>query len=531
MSNDQNLKKFLDFLENNYRDSIKAVYVVGMDDGSVLSDIDLVVILKNKSLSVEKHIKSSGIDAIDVRYVFGEDEAPEKLPYLLSAEIKCVYGNPMKIELLEEKYKLAKLASLFFTSFLRNFYRLNTDSKIDVEKALKSLNDFAYIIPWMKNPPQHIVGFADEIKSARLAFPKVNNDEIKSMLVKAIDYSWEIIELLNVRLKEEFEEKYPKNIFLGTNPTIFVPATAQKCRELSEKRLKGFWRLKILYLPLGFQFIFTEDDKINKIFKNTQKSTQGIKDLASRLVKKIFALCLYFWFYNVDIFNYFSALEAYSTKKALTTYATGTNLLDSEKEAFKLAGLKYDAMILDLGCGAGRTTRALFEFGYKTIQAVDFEKCLIDAAKKADPGHSLSYKILAAEKILEMFPKKYFDAVFFSYNGMDCLYPFSNRQRVIESIYEVLKPRGYFIFSSHNLLCVSRQNLKTIAKNLINVILSRKYLVVDQSFGKILTYFSTPRSMEKEMRRYGFELVKIVPNVITLFPFRDPFPYYVFKRI
>ncbi|HLL23376.1 MAG TPA: class I SAM-dependent methyltransferase, partial [Kofleriaceae bacterium] len=50
------------------------------------------------------------------------------------------------------------------------------------------------------------------------------------------------------------------------------------------------------------------------------------------------------------------------------------------------------------------------------------------------------------------FPDASFDAVLFSFNGLDCVYPSRERQRVLREVHRVLKPGGMFYYSGHNLI-------------------------------------------------------------------------------
>ena len=78
---------------------------------------------------------------------------------------------------------------------------------------------------------------------------------------------------------------------------------------------------------------------------------------------------------------------------------------------------KPPGIILDLGCGAGRTTYALAERGF-IVEAIDYSEAMIERAKKkhANLSADIHFKVMNA-KHLE-YGDNYFNYVFFSFNGI-----------------------------------------------------------------------------------------------------------------
>ncbi len=74
--------------------------------------------------------------------------------------------------------------------------------------------------------------------------------------------------------------------------------------------------------------------------------------------------------------------------------------------------------ILDLGCGVGRTTKPLYDLGYNVI-GVEIIKEMIDLAKKKYPN--IDFRVGDACNL--KFKDAEFDIVFFSFNGMDYIFP------------------------------------------------------------------------------------------------------------
>lgn len=105
------------------------------------------------------------------------------------------------------------------------------------------------------------------------------------------------------------------------------------------------------------------------------------------------------------------------------------------------------ARVLDLGCGAGRTTGGLTEIGYDVV-AIDLSDVLLQEARTRFP--TLDFRHMDATRL--EFEAGTFDAVFFSYNGIDEIYPVEGRIRCFTEVFRVLRPGGAFSLSSHNLI-------------------------------------------------------------------------------
>src|SRR5688572_21167551 len=77
------------------------------------------------------------------------------------------------------------------------------------------------------------------------------------------------------------------------------------------------------------------------------------------------------------------ALEAYSHGEAVRGYSRAVGrvgLWKCERSIFR-RHLPADGRILDLGCGAGRTTFGLYDEGYRNLLGVDFSPGMIRQAR------------------------------------------------------------------------------------------------------------------------------------------------------
>jgi len=125
---------------------------------------------------------------------------------------------------------------------------------------------------------------------------------------------------------------------------------------------------------------------------------------------------------------------------------------------------KPPAKILDLGCGNGRTTIPLFRRGYR-MTGVDLSPEIIATARRHEPR----VEFLAGNACALEFPDQSFDAVLFSWNGLDCIPTVTDRRRALREIFRVTKPGGRFIFSSHNALGVWSRLIRPIGLTLIGL--------------------------------------------------------------
>ncbi len=101
--------------------------------------------------------------------------------------------------------------------------------------------------------------------------------------------------------------------------------------------------------------------------------------------------------------------------------------------------------VLDIGVGAGRTTRFLLPRAGRYVGG-DYSAEMIEAARKRLPEADLS--VFDASD-LSAYADGEFDTVIFSFNGLDSL---SNESRLkaLAEMHRVLRPGGWLAFSSHN---------------------------------------------------------------------------------
>ena len=133
---------------------------------------------------------------------------------------------------------------------------------------------------------------------------------------------------------------------------------------------------------------------------------------------------------------------------AYRSFAENFGLFPCELQVFE-AIVSRSHKILDLGCGTGRTSFALFEQGYENLQACDISSHMIQIAKQRAEETNCPVPFQLNDARQMSYENDRFDIVFFSYNGVMTIPSFETRLKVFQEIHRVLKPSGKFIFSCY----------------------------------------------------------------------------------
>jgi len=210
----------------------------------------------------------------------------------------------------------------------------------------------------------------------------------------------------------------------------------------------------------------------------------------------------------------------WESKESIKRYTLEYRLWDSEiRFIFKaVQDLKLkisEIKILDLGCGAGRTTIPLHGMGFD-VTGLDISKNLIDKLNKKNP----KVKAVVGDAKNLNFPKETFHIVIFSHNSLDCLETLKERELVLNEINKVLKKDGYLIFSSHyfNLVATNAISIKNVLSNFKNYIFNRNsgYYLEKMENGQILNfYYTNVAECVKQLRNHGFKLVEYTSFIDT----------------
>ncbi|HVZ10830.1 MAG TPA: class I SAM-dependent methyltransferase [Candidatus Paceibacterota bacterium] len=201
---------------------------------------------------------------------------------------------------------------------------------------------------------------------------------------------------------------------------------------------------------------------------------------------------------NVAIYHRSAAVRAYDKDK----------IFPAEEKLFA-EFLKPGMRILDLGCGAGRTTGYLKNFD-PNVHGADVSAAMIEKAKERFP--EIQFSVMDAAQL--GFADGMFDAIVFSFNGLDYLYPVDRRAAALAEIRRVLKPGGVFIFSSHNsqMLPLSRPRLKDFLFNVFTGRIFMRYRIDHQAYGPLTTYFGSIDRQVRELHAHGFQVLEMTSN-------------------
>src|SRR5262249_15204072 len=147
---------------------------------------------------------------------------------------------------------------------------------------------------------------------------------------------------------------------------------------------------------------------------------------------------------------------AYETAAALAEYDKPGELMQIEKVLFA-EFFNHNDPLLDIGCGAGRTTYRLVEDGVKVVGRDLFGTLLEDGLRVV--GADLSGTLLEAARVkcpgVEFhhadvrhlpFEDESFSQALFSHNGMDQVHPIGDYLIALKEVRRVLIPNGIFIY-------------------------------------------------------------------------------------
>lgn len=227
-------------------------------------------------------------------------------------------------------------------------------------------------------------------------------------------------------------------------------------------------------------------------------------------------------------------VAGYGTEEAVERYSefAREDGLHAAEEAVVDRYFDADAgPVLDVGCGAGRTTAELHDRGFD-VTGVDVSPSMVREAKRQFP----ELDVQQADATDLAFRDDAFEHVLFSYCGVDLVYPESARLAALREIRRVLAPGGTFAFSTHN----SWYNLPAVLDDWSHL---RKYYAADGNLARIgdpykvdgtewgmKIHVTNPRRQRQQLRESGFEPVAFVGKRPWPLKYLERRPYYVARN-
>jgi len=144
--------------------------------------------------------------------------------------------------------------------------------------------------------------------------------------------------------------------------------------------------------------------------------------------------------------------KSFTTEKTVSDYtraAEEIGLWKSEKMMIE----KYfnpESRILDIGCGAGRTTIGFYKLGYHLVEGLDLSEAMIVQARRISKklNYNLTFRVGDAAGL--DYDDETFNTVLFSFNGIMQIPGRENRIKALKEIKRILKAKGYFLFTTHD---------------------------------------------------------------------------------
>ena len=227
-------------------------------------------------------------------------------------------------------------------------------------------------------------------------------------------------------------------------------------------------------------------------------------------------------------------LRTYETGRWASFYATYSDKLQNPEVMIfvKYKEHVWDKRVLDVGCGAGRTTSFLRRFS-EEYTGIDYSKKMVETCKARFPD----LRFLHCDvRDMRAFQDGSFDFALFSHSGLDSI-SHADRLTALKEIYRVLRDDGLFVFSSHNQRChiaISYPKLRfswnlvaqlrKIAdfgrsyvnhwKNSKRQFVSAEYSILnDQALNySLMHYYISQQSQAEQLAAHGFDLLEMFGN-------------------
>jgi len=225
----------------------------------------------------------------------------------------------------------------------------------------------------------------------------------------------------------------------------------------------------------------------------------------------------------------------FSAPEVVDLYAKHPQLEPAER-AIGDKYIKSYMRILDVGVGGGRTTAYLSSIAREYV-GIDYVQQMIDVCRRRFPGLVF---ITADASDLSGFEDASFDAINFSFNGIDFFESNGGRHRFLQHAARVLTDNGLLIFSGHNAHCLFPNGFRGLIHNRghiwrmirTGVLMRGEGYVLEPTHGGLRTHYTTRNKVREELAQFGFEVLEILPRGFpsSPSPFNVPWYHYVSIR-
>lgn len=219
--------------------------------------------------------------------------------------------------------------------------------------------------------------------------------------------------------------------------------------------------------------------------------------------------------------------QTYNNENVITEYDRFDFLFKAENHILiELRNYLRNASVLDIGIGAGRTTKRLASLSEK-YEGIDYSENFVEHCKKKFSSIQNASFNFADARFMPQFSSNSFDFILFSFNGIDCV-DMEGRKLIIGESKRLLKSGGMFCFSFHNFYTIPKLYSLYVSKNplkwnaswyrykMVNKLnpsqdnfSNRDYIILRDGENNFKTdvMYTRPEFQLQMLRNYGFEPV------------------------
>ncbi len=209
-------------------------------------------------------------------------------------------------------------------------------------------------------------------------------------------------------------------------------------------------------------------------------------------------------------------IKGFSTNVSLDHYSE-IGLSKAEEYYFKKY-LKPGGEVLDIGCGAGRTSIPLAKHGY-IVTGLDIVPKMIERARVNADRENVSINFAVGDAVDLGFDTDCFDDVIFPRNSIEYIQGKENRLKAMQEINRVMKEEGHFIFTTMNLLYFDggKQWVKLLGQKVSRMFSEKEvgdYTYDHCTVGGIenFQHNCSPFEIKEQLKKAGFELIEHCPE-------------------